>query len=147
MGMFLLSPLPSLCDHRKPHLPSPHLPSIHPSISAESKLTQTLQVFAEVVASLSVFTSLLYMIPFLLKIPFLFLWDTILFILWISLFGLFGNMYIKEKAEGDAGVQRMKNAVWVDLVNALLWLGSAIGMGVWWFRGDRRSRFTGRAVV
>ena len=43
-----------------------------------------------------------------------------LFILWIALFGLFGNMYIKEKAEGDSGVQRMKNAVWVDLVNALL---------------------------
>jgi len=54
------------------------------------------------------------------RVPFAWMVDTTLFILWIALFGLFGNMYIKEKAEGDNGVQRMKNAVWVDLVNALL---------------------------
>jgi hypothetical protein len=58
-------------------------------------------------------------------------------------------MYIKEHAEGDGGVQRMKNAVWVDLVNALLWLISAVGMGVFWAQQRRggRSRWTGRAAV
>jgi len=82
------------------------------------------------------------------RVPFAFVIDTILFILWISLFGLFGNMYIKENAEGDSGVQRMKNAVWVDLVNALLWLISAVGMVIFWIkhRGGR-SRWTGRATV
>ena len=57
-------------------------------------------------------------------------------------------MYIKENAEGDSGVQRMKNAVWVDLVNALLWLISAVGMVIFWIkhRGGR-SRWTGRATV
>ena len=82
------------------------------------------------------------------RVPFAFVIDTILFILWISLFGLFGNMYIKENAEGDSGVQRMKNAVWVDLVNALLWLISAVGMVVFWVRHrGGRSRWTGRATV
>lgn len=50
------------------------------------------QVFAEVVASLSAFSALLYMIPFLVRVPMLFVWDTILFVLWIALFGLFGNV-------------------------------------------------------
>jgi hypothetical protein len=56
-------------------------------------------------------------------------------------------MYIKENAEGDAGVQRMKNAVWVDLVNMLLWLITAVVMLCIFFkhRGGDRSRFTGRA--
>jgi hypothetical protein len=100
-----------------------------------------LQVYAVVTASLSSVTALVYMIPFIFKIPFLFVWDTILFILWIALFGLFGNMYIKEDAEGNAGIKRMKNAVWVDLVNALLWLISAIGMFVVWWRHNRRSQY------
>lgn len=50
------------------------------------------QVFAEVVAALSAFTALLYMIPFFMKIPFLFAWDILLFFLWIVIFGIFGNV-------------------------------------------------------
>ncbi|TVY38431.1 hypothetical protein LOCC1_G006927 [Lachnellula occidentalis] len=105
-------------------------------------------VYAEITASLSAFTALLYLLPFISHIGLLFIWDTILFILWIALFGLFGNLYIHEHAEGDGGVQRMKNAVWVDLVNALLWLFSAVGMAVFWARSrGARTRWTGRADV
>jgi len=107
-----------------------------------------LQVYAEVTAALSAFTALLYIIPFTVKIPLLFVWDTILFILWIALFGLFGSMFIKEHAEGNNGIKRMKNAVWVDLVNALLWLITAVGMIVYWFKHrNTRSVWTGRAHV
>jgi len=114
----------------------------------EHKYSDGKWVYAEVTASLSAFTALLYLIPFVSRIPFAFIWDTILFILWIALFGLFGSMYIKEHAEGDAGIKRMKNAVWVDLVNALLWLVSAIGMAIFWVRHrGNRSRWTGRARV
>ncbi|RDW62063.1 hypothetical protein BP6252_11496 [Coleophoma cylindrospora] len=114
----------------------------------EGKYSDGKWVFAEVVASLAAFTAVLYMIPFFMRIPMLFVWDTILFILWIALFGLFGNMYIKEHAEADAGVQRMKNAVWVDLANALLWLISAVGMTIHWVKNRHdRTRFTGRATV
>ena len=57
-------------------------------------------------------------------------------------------MYIHAHAQGDAGIQRMKNAVWVDLVNALLWLISAVGMLVFWVRHrNTRSQWTGRARV
>jgi hypothetical protein len=66
--------------------------------------------------------------------------------LWIALFGLFGSMYIKENPEGDAGIQRMKNAVWVDLANALLWLISALYGLTQFLRGrKKRSLHTGRA--
>ena len=69
-------------------------------------------------------------------------------ILWIALFGLFGKLYIHENPEGDAGIQRMKNAVWVDLVNALLWLISAVaGAVMFFFGGEKRSLHTGRATV
>jgi len=105
-------------------------------------------VYAEIIGSFSAVTALLYLIPFVSRIPFLFIWDSILFILWIALFGLFGSMYIKENAEGDSGIERMKHAVWVDLVNALLWLISAVGMLVFWFKHrNKRTQFTGRATV
>jgi hypothetical protein len=106
------------------------------------------QVFAEVTASLSAISALLYLIPFICRIPLLFIWDTILFILWIAVFGIFGNLYIKANAQGDSGIIRMKHAVWVDLVNALLWLISAIGMLVFWVRHrGARTKWTGRAEV
>jgi hypothetical protein len=54
-------------------------------------------------------------------------------------------MYIHENAEGDSGVQRMKNAVWVDLTNTLLWLFTALLMTAYWWRVRRaRTTFTGR---
>lgn len=112
------------------------------------KYTDGKWAYAEVVASFSAFTAVLYFIPFVSRVPFAFVWDTILFILWIVLFGIFGNMYINENAEGDSGVQRMKNAVWVDLVNALLWLISAIGMAWYYFKHrNNKTRWTGRATV
>ncbi|RFU29350.1 hypothetical protein B7463_g6982, partial [Scytalidium lignicola] len=105
-------------------------------------------IYAEVVGAFAAVTALLYMIPFVMRVPFMFVWDTILFILWIALFGVFGNLFIHAHAAGVPGVQRMKNAVWVDLVNALLWLISAIAMGFYWFgQRQKRSQFTGRAAV
>jgi len=101
------------------------LPLQHANHSAPS------QVYAEVVASLSAVSALLYMIPIVARVPFLFVWDALLFILWIALFGLFGKMYIHADAQGDGGITRMKHAVWIDLVNALFWLVSAGGMAIY----------------
>lgn len=104
-------------------------------------------VYAEVVAGLSCITVLVYMIP-LVKSWALFAWDTILFILWLALFGVFGKMYINENPEGDAGITRMKHAVWVDLVNMLLWFITAVYGAVIFFMHRRgRSLHTGRAQV
>ena len=58
------------------------------------------------------------------------------------------QMYINEHAEGVAGITRMKNAVWVDLANALLWLITAGFMAMHWVKNRHdRTRFTGRAKV
>lgn len=57
-------------------------------------------------------------------------------------------MFIHENPEGNKDIQRMKNAVWVDLTCALLWLFLAVGaFGYWWRHRERHSRFTGRARV
>jgi hypothetical protein len=57
-------------------------------------------------------------------------------------------MYINEDPEGSDDIKRMRNAVWVVLANAILWLIATIGYFVyWWAHRDRRSRFTGRAKV
>ena len=69
-------------------------------------------------------------------------------ILWVAVFGVFGKMYIKENAEGDSGVQRMKNAVWVDLTNMLLWFISTLYAAALFFKNrNRKSLHTGRANV
>jgi len=102
-------------------------------------------LYAVVIGGLSVVTSLIYGVP-LIKSYIFFAWDTILFILWIAVFGIFGKMYIHEDAEGNGGVQRMKNAVWVDLVNVFLWLISAV-YGAVLFRGSRQNQSVRHATV
>jgi hypothetical protein len=103
-------------------------------------------VYAIVVGSISAVTAILYLIPFFLRFAAVPIWSFILFVLWIALFGLFGSMYINEDPEGNGDIQRMKNAVWVDLASALLWLIGTVGAAVyWWSHRQRNSRFTGRA--
>ncbi|KAG6163756.1 hypothetical protein E4U11_001702 [Claviceps purpurea] len=76
-------------------------------------------VYAVVVGSLSAITCVIYFIPALLRHSGIIGagWNFILFILWIALFGVFGSLFIHENPEGNGGIQRMKNAVWVDLVS------------------------------
>ncbi|KAI9780558.1 MAG: hypothetical protein M1839_006676 [Geoglossum umbratile] len=104
-------------------------------------------LYAVVVGGLSVVTSLIYGVP-IVKSYIFFAWDAILFILWIAVFGIFGKMYIHENPEGNSGVQRMKNSVWVDLINVFLWLISAVYGAVLFFKGrSRYSQHTGQATV
>lgn len=57
-------------------------------------------------------------------------------------------MYIHENPEGDAGIQRMKNAVWVDMINMLLWFFTAIAMAWYWMRHrETKTPWTGRAKI
>jgi len=118
----------------------------------EQKYSDGKWVFATVVGSLSAVTALIFLIiPILISywtVAILFAWDSILFILWCAVFGLFGSMYIHEKAEMDSGVQRMKNAVWVDLVCLILWfITSVLGAIGFWKGKSHRSLHTGRARV
>ncbi|PSK58634.1 hypothetical protein B9Z65_6649 [Elsinoe australis] len=105
-------------------------------------------VFAEVVAVMAAVTTLVYAIPFVKSFWF-FGWDFALFILWTALFGTFGRIYIPARPTPEQGGQRrMKNAVWVDLINMLLWFVTAIYSTIIWFRHRKgKSTHTGRAVV
>ena len=64
------------------------------------------------------------------------------------MFGVFGKMYIHANAQGDSGIIRMKHAVWVDLINMLLWLVTAVmGVVLFFTMREGRSLHTGRAKV
>ncbi|KAF2157145.1 hypothetical protein K461DRAFT_219852 [Myriangium duriaei CBS 260.36] len=105
-------------------------------------------VYAEVVAGLSAFTCLIYAVP-LIKSYWFFGWDLILFILWTALFGIFARLYIHEHPTPEQhGLARMKHAVWIDLINMLLWLVTAVYGAIIFFRHrGTRTTHTGRAVV
>jgi len=69
-------------------------------------------------------------------------------ILWTAVFATFGKLYIHEKGDDGSGVLRMKNAVWIDLVNMLLWLVTACMAWVLFYTvRTGRSLHTGRAAV
>ncbi|KAI5463973.1 hypothetical protein BGZ63DRAFT_411835 [Mariannaea sp. PMI_226] len=114
------------------------------------KYSDSKWVYAVVVGSMSAVTCAVYFIPFIFRIGGVVaaVWNFILFILWITLFGVFGKLFIGEDPEGVSGVQRMKNAVWVDLTSALLWLLATVAaFGYWWKHRESRTRFTSRAHV
>ncbi|CRK39914.1 hypothetical protein BN1723_018743, partial [Verticillium longisporum] len=48
-------------------------------------------VYAVVVGALSALTALLFMVPFILRFAFTFVWDFVLFVLWLVAFGIFGH--------------------------------------------------------
>jgi H+/Cl- antiporter ClcA len=79
-----------------------------------------------------------------------FAWDFVIFILYAALFGLFGKMYIGASDAYQSGIHRMKNAVWIDCINMILWFISAVAGIIMFFlqkRNGRRSLHTGRAKV
>lgn len=109
--------------------------------------------FATAIGVISAITALVYgVLPIIVRTftsAILFAWDFILFILWVAVFGLFGSLYIKVDPKGDGGISRMKNAVWIDLINMLLWFVSAIvgAIGFWRWQKGSRSLHTGRATL
>ena len=54
--------------------------------------------------------------------------DWVIFILWVAQFGVFGNIYLGLASSDEGGSYvnrgRMLAAVWIDMVNMLLWLAS-----------------------
>lgn len=55
--------------------------------------------------------------------------DWILTVFWFALFAVFYEVYLggdMTPAYGGVNTGRMERAVWCDLINALLWLGSAL---------------------
>lgn len=102
-------------------------------------------VWAVVCGTLGSLVSLLFMLP-LVKAWFFFYVDVFVFLCYLIAFGIFGRMFIPEDAEGNKGITRMKNSVWVLLTNMLLWLVTAVlGAVVFWRSRKARTTHTGRA--
>ncbi|KAF1840188.1 uncharacterized protein K460DRAFT_381049 [Cucurbitaria berberidis CBS 394.84] len=102
-------------------------------------------VWAVVCGTLGAVISLVFMLP-LIKAWFFFYVDSFVFLCYLVAFGIFGKMYIKENPEGNKGIIRMKNAVWVLLTNMLLWfLTAVLGAVVFWRSRKARTTHTGRA--
>lgn len=85
-------------------------------------------IYAEVVFGLTLITLIIDSIT---ARYFRFIWaiEWTLAVLWIACFGVFYGVYIVGGADPDYAVVdlgRMERAVWCDLVNAILWFGSAI---------------------
>jgi hypothetical protein len=138
-------------------------------------------VFAMITAFLATSTAAMHIIlPFLtrrvnsppnpkLKLP-QFVWEFILCILWLTLFGIFGKMYIgvypsatkdsgkrdtdstststssSDSGLGDASkINRMRHAVWIDLVNLMMWVVTASWVLLRWLKSRRAA--DGAAMV
>ncbi|KAJ5381682.1 uncharacterized protein N7496_004110 [Penicillium cataractarum] len=140
-------------------------------------------VFAMITAFLATSTAAVHMIlPFLmrrvtyrpnlkLKLP-QFVWEFILCVLWLTLFGIFGKMYIgvypsesndsgkrdtdtttsssssssSDSGLGDASkINRMRHAVWIDLVNLVMWVVTASWVLLRWLKSRRAAE--GAAMV
>ncbi|KAJ5182768.1 hypothetical protein N7492_000384 [Penicillium capsulatum] len=114
-------------------------------------------VFALIAAFLASVTAAIHMaLPFCmrrvsyrpspaLKLP-QFLWEFVLCVLWLTLFGIFGKMYIGVHPSGDKGVaglgdaskiDRMRHAVWIDLINLAMWVATASWVLLRWLKSRR----------
>jgi hypothetical protein len=76
-------------------------------------------------------------------------WDFFLFVLWIAQFGVFATVYIGGGTHDTEGfetlsVTRMKAAVWLDAINALLWFLTFVSGIVFCCTARRATRETRR---
>lgn len=109
-------------------------------------------VYAVVVGFLGSITTFTYLVLNLLvmksrplrerlgvRLP-VFVWEAVVVVNWLVVFGIFaklwlGNGHLDGGEEKDGKEQRMRRAVYVDLVGLVLWGGSAAWMGIRWWRG------------
>ncbi|KAI5273731.1 hypothetical protein E4T47_03096 [Aureobasidium subglaciale] len=101
--------------------------------------------FAVVVGAMSAISVFFFLARYSLR----FFWDGLMLILWAIVFGIFGKIYIPaHPTPHQTGQIRMKNAVWVDLANMLLWFITFVWDLVLHFtRMDKLTLHTGRATV
>ncbi|EXJ66113.1 uncharacterized protein A1O5_10728 [Cladophialophora psammophila CBS 110553] len=113
----------------------------------EDKYADSKWVFAVTVGSLAAVTALIFSLASIFfqyrTVALLFAWDWVLTILFATLSGIFGSMYIGEKVEYESGVHRMKVAVGFDFTGLILWCVTA-AFGTWWFVSERKAERRGR---
>lgn len=110
-----------------------HATSIHAHAHAE-------WIYAEFVAAFSGLTCIFHLLLTVTHVWWC-AWDAVLFILWLAQVGVFGVLfYPGVKAgyeESTRSATQMRAAVWVSLINMILWLGT-VSLGIRWCVGTRR---------
>ncbi|KGO68686.1 hypothetical protein PEX1_035060 [Penicillium expansum] len=91
-------------------------------------------IYAEFIAALSALTCIVHCFVTVTKVAWC-SWDGLLFVLWLAQVGVFGNLYTShvdtEYETATVSVPRMRAAVWIDLVNMLLWFMTMV-LGISW---------------
>jgi predicted membrane protein len=91
-------------------------------------------IYAEFVAALSALTCIVHCFVTVTQVAWS-AWDGVLFILWVAQVGVFGTVYTSavdiEHSIATLSIPRMRAAVWIDLVNMLLWCATTV-LGVGW---------------
>jgi hypothetical protein len=91
-------------------------------------------IYAEFVAALSAITCIVHCFFTVTQVAWS-AWDGVLLVLWLAQVGVFGTVYISGNKIGyetaTLSVPRMRAAVWIDLVNMLLWLATTV-LGIAW---------------
>lgn len=91
-------------------------------------------VYAEFVAAVSVITCAVHCFVTVVHVTWS-TWDGVLFVLWMAQVGVFGTIYVSDQPanyeEFATSVTRMRVAVWINLINMLLWLVTFV-LGIAW---------------
>jgi hypothetical protein len=87
-------------------------------------------VYAEVVAGLAIITCIVHCFITVKRVLWT-LWDGVIFVLWLASFGRFASLYlgaanISLNAKLTRSVPRMQAAIWIELVNVLLWFATLL---------------------
>ncbi|KAI0875247.1 hypothetical protein GGS24DRAFT_455973 [Hypoxylon argillaceum] len=105
-------------------------------------------IYAVVVGSLSAVTAIVFLIPAISRFIAVPIWSFAIFVLWVAVFGVFGRLSWSANPDDNIDLQRIRIAVWLDLVNVILWLLGTVMLGVeYWTSHPRSTRFTGRAKL
>ncbi|KAJ9645912.1 hypothetical protein H2201_006015 [Coniosporium apollinis] len=104
-------------------------------------------VYAVVVACLAALTCIVHCFVTVKRVAWA-AWDWVLLVLWAAAFGVFARMYVGARNTRDAAdttsVQRMKIAVWIVMVNMILWFASVVHAVAWCIGARRLTRKTNK---
>jgi hypothetical protein len=117
--------------------------SLHQRIEVSNPITN--EIYALVVALLSVFTLGFHCLFTIKRVPFV-LWDFVICVLWAALAGVYGTIYLAgaDLAQEDQvkSLDAMKAGVAFDLLSMAFWLLSSLQGCVWCCRARRFTRKT-----
>lgn len=113
-----------------------HFTKIHAHAHAE-------WIYAEFVAAVSAITCIAFCSVTSNHVAWSLL-DAVIFVLWLAQVGVFGSIYIPSVQPEYMGVTlsvgRMRAAVWISLINMVLWLLTALLRIVWCVNARKASR-------